>query len=54
MSQCPYLDSVSTGWFSYDYICRKLDIKIGDDKNDAKVEALCKCDNYYHCPVYNR
>ena len=54
MSRCPQLDSNSTGWFSYEYICRKTGAKIGDDTNESKVENLCKCDKYYDCPVYKR
>ena len=54
MSRCPELESNRTGWFSYEYICRKLGVKIGDQNESSKVQNLCDCDNYYNCPVYKK
>ncbi|MBQ3803757.1 MAG: hypothetical protein II845_08695 [Oscillospiraceae bacterium] len=50
---CPYLEYVDTGWFSWRYMCKVTGQEVGDENHTTKVDYTCKND-CFNCPIYKR
>ncbi len=50
---CPYLEYLDTGWFTWRYECKVTGQEVGNDHNTTKVDYTCKndCSN---CVIYKR
>ncbi len=51
---CPFLKYVDGGFGSWEWYCRCIDRKVGDQNDKVKVENTCKNSHFYDCPYYKK
>lgn len=56
MARCPKLETIDTGWFSWENRCAITGAVVGNENDKTKVKNLCDPDDhscqYDKCPVY--